>query len=311
MGLREKIQKGTFYPPAARFFVRRKIKKACRSGPVPWPLIANIETVNSCNAGCLFCYHSKMKRESMVMDGGLYQEIIDQCAGLGINQVMLNAYGEPLMDEYLPQRISYAKKKGIGRVGFFTNASLLNTEKAKELIASGVDEICVSLDAATQGTYQDQRRGLDYDRVIANLRGLLKLRAGRPKVHLFFAAFAQNKKEIGLFKRAWQGKVDSVNIGSGYSTDVRGMERKNFPPCPYLWKRIAILSNGEVALCCQDYDASSTIGNLRSSGIREIWQGKTMETYRKAHLAGESGSISACGRCELNLWMRWVVPFRF
>jgi len=309
--LREKLQKGSFYPLPARILINRKLQKMQHSLALPLPLIANIETTNFCNANCTYCYYTKMKRSHLLMDMGLYQKIIDECSSLGIREVRLNVYGEPLLDEFLCQRIVYAKEKGIARVGLFTNASLLNAEKTNALLACRLDEICISLDGATKEAYENIRRGLSYNEVLGNLERLLRIRSKRFKVHLFFAAGAQNQKEIGPFKRKWRGKVDSINIGSCYKTDLYDVERKNFAPCPYLWKRIVILSNGDVVLCCQDYEGYSVIGNMKSSTIRQIWSGKTLAQYRRLHLAKASSNIDACNRCELNLWIRWLVPFRF
>jgi MoaA/NifB/PqqE/SkfB family radical SAM enzyme len=75
-------------------------------------------------------------------------------------------------------------------VGFSTNGVLLDRELAEKLVAAGLDWISFSVDAAEAETYNRIRQGADFDRVLANIRGLGELKrqlaSQLPKMMLVF-----------------------------------------------------------------------------------------------------------------------------
>ncbi len=58
--------------------------------------------------------------------------------------------------------IKYAKDKGIPRINFTFNATLLNEELPRKIITSGVDLIKFSVDGGTAQTYEKIRKGASY-----------------------------------------------------------------------------------------------------------------------------------------------------
>ena len=51
--------------------------------------------------------------------------------------------------------------------------------------------------------------------------------------------------------------------------------------------------------CCLDEHMENKLGNLGSQSLQEIWQGKTLNEWRIAHIEGrfsESGPL--CDRCN-------------
>jgi radical SAM protein with 4Fe4S-binding SPASM domain len=242
------------------------------------------------------------------MEEPLYRRLIDECVELGVEEVGLHNFGEPLLDIGIAERIKYAKSKGVKRVTFFTNASLLVEPKSLEIIKAGLDAIYISIDGATKYTFEEVRRGLNYEEVVNNIKSFLEIRHNYPKVYLFFLCFHKNKKEVPLFKRQWKCKVDGINISVYRERDKPDKTERNlFAPCPYLWQEMFILWNGDVVLCCEDYDARLIVGNVHSSGIRNVWNSSDFKEIRKLHLSHLSNNIDLCNTCELNLWWRWVL----
>src|SRR5690606_32740671 len=72
--------------------------------------------------------------------------------------------------------IAEAVARGI-RVGFNSNGTLLTRERSERLIRAGLDWLHVSIDGARRETFASIRRGGDLDRVVTNLRGLVRTRA--------------------------------------------------------------------------------------------------------------------------------------
>ena len=169
-------------PPRPRFAARRSRSAGCCSrraataSPI-LPEIVQIESTNICNAKCVFCPRDDMHRRQGVMSFELFKKIVDECAELGITHVRVHNYGEPFIDRQLVEKVRYAKQKGIKEVGMISNGSLITEEVARGMIEAGLDAINISVDAGGKEVFEPTRIGLNYDKVIANIERLVRIRA--------------------------------------------------------------------------------------------------------------------------------------
>ena len=83
---------------------------------------------------------------------------------------------EPLLRKDLEEAIKYAKSKGIINIYFVTNGSLLTEQRIEALLQSGVTKVFISIDAATEETYNKQRKNGLYKKVVRNVRRLVERR---------------------------------------------------------------------------------------------------------------------------------------
>ena len=124
--------------------------------------------------------------------------------------------------------VKVASRRGI-RVGFNTNGTLLDRERAASLLAAGVDWLHVSVDGATAETFEAIRHGAHHDVVVEHLRGLLALRRElgrvRPFVQLNTVAMRGNLHELAaLVRLAADLGVDRLWF-QGLSHDFRDVEQ--------------------------------------------------------------------------------------
>ena len=91
-----------------------------------------------------------------------------------LEAVNIIGIGEPLMNENIIEMIRLGKKHlpAHGTFSLTTNATLINEKMAKQLVASGIDDIVISMDGATPATFNDIRKQASYDEVLKNI-GLL------------------------------------------------------------------------------------------------------------------------------------------
>lgn len=277
------------------------------------PPVVHVETTNACNANCIMCPRSKMTRRIGFMDEELYQGIIEECAP---NKIVLHLhnFGEPLLDRRLAGRIELAKEAGISRVKIFTNGSLLTEKKSEELIQSGLDEIKISIDGGTKNTFEGIRRNLDYDVVCRNIRCLLDLKrrlgTSNPRIKLVYTTVGSNELEVEEFRREWENKVDKLHVDVAHNwaeasssaeyPQARGFDVRH--PCLRIWNTFTILWNGDVALCCLDYDGRVIIGNLKNQTIKEIWQSRQLRQIRKMHTARKFQKLAICRDCSKTMY---------
>ncbi len=281
--------------------VRRGLIAGGRDRAPRLPEIVQIECTNICNARCVFCPRDEMHRRQGVMDVALYRRIVDECAALGIGHVRLHNYGEPFVDRQLPDKIAYAKGKGIAEVGVISNGSLIGEETAEGIVRAGLDAINISVDASGKETFERTRIGLRYDRVIENVERLVRVRAqlgaARPKLILSFVRQSDSDEERAFIAR-WSRVADKVHVTDLHNwagtlhreSDVRF-------PCYRQWLTFTVLWDGRVALCCADFDGRVILGDMRESTIAAIWNAEPYRTVRREHLA--DGGPRICHACDL------------
>jgi MoaA/NifB/PqqE/SkfB family radical SAM enzyme len=281
--------------------VRRLLLAAGRDESPVLPEIVQIESTNICNAKCVFCPRDDMARKQGIMDMALFRKVADECAALGITHVRMHNYGEAFVDRQLVEKVRYAKAIGIAEVGLISNGSLITEAAARGMIEAGLDAINISVDAAGKEVFESTRVGLKYDRVVANIERLLRLRAEagrrRPKLILSFVR-QNNSDEERAFIEHWGAKADKIHITDlhNWAGTLNHESDVNFP-CYRPWLTFTVLWDGRVSLCCADFDGRTVLGDLRTQTIREVWNSAAYRQVRRDHL--DHGGPAICQSCDL------------
>ena len=63
--------------------------------------------------------------------------------------------------------------------------------------------------------------------------------------------------------------------------------------CKHPWMSITIKSNGEVAMCMDDYNNEIILGDATKTALQDIWNDKKYIAFRKSHING------TCEKCEM------------
>jgi MoaA/NifB/PqqE/SkfB family radical SAM enzyme len=268
-----------------------------------FPKTITIETTNICNAFCVFCPHSRMKRKQSIMIPSLFEKIITEAKELGVKDVVLSFFGEPLCDRDLFNRIAFAKKNGL-RVTFYTNAILLNEEVAQKIIDSGVDRVCISLDSYSPEHYKKIRLVGKYDEVINGINNLMSLREKRksltPAIEIGMLVLDRaDKVAIRSFMSQWK-HADNIVIRQRHEWVGKGTTIKNKLPCYPLWNDFYVLCDGRVVPCCMDYDGDLVIGDTNKQSLKDIWENsEKLRQIRKCHLENKGETIGLCKTCTV------------
>jgi MoaA/NifB/PqqE/SkfB family radical SAM enzyme len=162
-----------------------------------------IEATNRCNSLCASCPltydHFLPFEPKHHLSWSQFRRIVDQLPR--IERAVLHGIGEPLLNPHLPRFVEHLKQRG-AHVLFNTNAVLLDERRGDALCEAGLDELRVSLDAATPALYH-RLRGIDkFTQIIANLRAFVARHGGeRPRVSLWFVGMQENLHELPAFVR--------------------------------------------------------------------------------------------------------------
>ena len=244
-----------------------------------------------------------MQRSVTTMSDALYRPLVDECAEAGCRELHLHNFGEPMLDKHIEERIAYAKQKGVRRVRIFCNGSLLTPDRARGLIEAGLDDLKISFDGATREEFERIRTPLRFDTVVQNIMELVKLRnAMHSKLRVRVACCSTTDKE-GTMQSLAQ-TVDAFSFGKlhnwGGQTEALGRFRK---PCSRLWRTFTVLANGDVSMCCLDYDGRQIMGHVgNGQTIRDVWNGPVYREIRSAHRESRQSDISLCANCTKAYW---------
>jgi MoaA/NifB/PqqE/SkfB family radical SAM enzyme len=171
---------------------------------VDLPYQVYIEVTNRCNSLCASCPltfdHFLPFEPKHHLTWPQFRRIVDQLPR--IERAVLHGIGEPLLNPQLPRFIAHLKERG-AHVLFNTNAVLLDERRGDALREAGLDELRVSLDAATPALYH-RLRGIDkFDQIVAHLWAFITRHGGweRPRVSLWFVGMQENLHELPAFVR--------------------------------------------------------------------------------------------------------------
>ena len=286
-----------------------------------YPLTVNLELVNRCNLECVMCNQDfRNDAEQSRLNEKTLDKIFGDFKKNKLSALILTI-SEPLLFKNIENVLKRAKDAEIMDVFLITNGALLDEKKSKMILESCITRLFISLDAATQKTYDNVRvpvskRLLKENRlafVENNIKNFVKMRntlsRKLPLVRVSFVGLKENLHEVENFKKKWGSIVDSVEIqmerppelfAKVKEGDFGKFEKKNIKKyeCIKPWEDIAIYADGTVAPCCAFIGRKAPIGNVKNNTIKEIWNGEKMKIIRDG--LTNNDPIKVCQLCLEN-----------
>ena len=264
----------------------------------------NVETINICNANCIFCAYQYQTRDTGCMDRKLFEKIILEYVEIGGGDLGLTpTVGEPLADKYLLERIKFARTfDKIKKIGFTSNLISLARFNIKDFVNSGLTNMNISTSGFDQVMYKRVYRSNEYNRMYNNLINLLKenTNSGNPidiLIHMRTDKSLNETCNFPDYKKLlqyspakkflcklryddWAGKIKKSELsGSMKIRNMMASMRFRYSACFEYYNGPTIYWNGDVGICgCRDVDAKELIiGNIKHNKISDIW-------YNEKHL---------------------------
>jgi radical SAM protein with 4Fe4S-binding SPASM domain len=272
------------------------------------PTLLQIENTNFCNAKCIMCPHTIMIRKSKIMSLVDFKKIVDNVVkSYNIKKITITGFGEPLIDPTLVNKIKYVNKKYENiKVDLYTNASMMTRKISNKLLDLKIDRITFSVN----GTKQNYANivGLDYEKTQNNILYFLdrKKKVGSPTLtNISLMILKENEDAIEEFMEFWRPKTDSVRAypPSDWAGALKNIIQKTpFKtnkrwPCSILWNNITVDVEGNVVMCCRDYESRAVFGNILKQDIKEIRSSKKFQELLKNHL-NFNFSMPICNDCD-------------
>ncbi|MFH1456767.1 MAG: radical SAM protein [Patescibacteria group bacterium] len=269
-----------------------------------------LETTNACNAKCYSCPRVKMNRPIGIMHWDIFEKIINSLKPYHGLYFTLHIDGEPLLDPDLFKRIKYIKKNLKNpKIHFNTNVVLMNEEKIKNILDSGLDSITFSVDGTTKETYEKVKTGLKFEEAITAVTNFFKIKketkSKKPLTIMQMVTCDDNKHQVEDFKKQWKNKADKVFIkamlnfmSQGTSIKTKKLTKKQQRRC---FQPIAVLPiywDGTLGLCCWDYDHLAKLNSDPNKSVIDLFNDEKHNSIRQSMLKMDCSRVIPCNICS-------------
>jgi len=292
---------------------RQEFNCARRVSKEPWyPVQLQIEPSAACTLHCNLCPAGS--GAGGIMPFSTFRALIDEVGDHAITAVFW-LWGEPFVNPKFPDMIAYAHSKNMGTVTSTNGQHIQTKEEAERLVASGLDNIFVAVDGATQESYGRYRIGGELQKVIRCIdlirQAKESLGSKTPRVNVRTVVTKANEHELSDIERmARQHGGDVVSRKTAAVLDYARTDREDqFAPdtvfyrryeyrdgrrvrktaknyrCRRIFKRVTARWDGTVIPCEFDHNGISALGKYPEDGsFMDIWKGDKARAFRRQFL---------------------------
>ena len=292
------------------------------------PVMLHLDPTNACNLRCPGCTtgdRTAGRRPDGRADLELMIRRIDEFYRWGI-QLQLVHWGEPLLNPAFFPACAHATSRGLWTVTH-TNLSFKIEGLAQRLVDTGLCNLVVSCDGATQETYEKYRVGgrveLVFDNLSAIAREKRRIGSRRPWITAKFVVFDHNWHEMEQFReRALEAGADEAIFIGGLTDGIyrtgRASSERQFdlptlswarrrmePGCFEIWQGMSVNSDGSAYPCCDGFREDHEFVTAEEAGRtdwRPQWNNEKYlqirEYFIKRELRGRAQLPHPCHTCE-------------
>lgn len=234
------------------------------------------------------CVREKYKYKVAHMDNDKFVQYIDKIMTKDLKEIGFGGFGDPLLDPGLEFKLKYIKNNYPDILIFITSTCFALNEKVEKVVCQYVDTLKISNYGFSKISYESIHKGtLNFEVVMNNIERLFT-RDKRPYIIMSFLMMEENKSEMEQWKNYWEKKCDEISIwkphnwaGNYISETEQNKEKCN--SCGRPGKDFVIRENGDVSVCCFDFNRDMVIGNLNDSSFEELLAGKQMKEILEMH----------------------------
>ncbi|MBN9292367.1 MAG: radical SAM protein [Flavobacteriia bacterium] len=289
------------------------------------PLSVSIEPTTACNLACPECPSGlkQFTRATGKLDLQKNEQLLEQLKK-SVFYITYYFQGEPFLHPQFLELIKAAKKRRI-YTATSTNAHFINEKKAEEIVLSGLDRLIISIDGASQQTYENYRIHGKLEKVLEASRHLVqakkKLKSHTPYLIFQFLVVKPNEQDIPkIYELAREIGIDEVRLKSAQVYDYKNgnplipenekyarykkksdgtyeFKYKLSNNCWRMWSSCVFTWDLKIVPCCFDKDARHILGDTSDAPFSVLWKEERYNQFRKAVLQNRS-QIEICKNCS-------------
>lgn len=280
-----------------------------------------IDPVNYCNLRCPLCPTGQhaLGRDWGKMPFQLFQDLVDEIADR-IYFLNLYNWGEPLLHPQIFDMVEYATRKGLS-VRISSNLNKMTSEHARRMVESGLEDLLIDVDGATQETYATYRVGGQLTRVLESIREIVevkdRLKSPYPLITARTLVNRFNQAELHKIQAVvWSLGVDRFQAVPIYVNRENPKDVQKWVPvpeqqlsvnhpdrprkCEYLWHNLTVSWDGGVFPCCWFHQKEYDFGNVREAGgVMAVLSNEQFVQSRR-FVAGKTAAPpdTICAQCK-------------
>lgn len=278
------------------------------------PIVFSIEPSAVCQLSCpeCVCGQGKIIRNCSFIDVSAFEKIINKIKQKS-SIVNLFFQGEPFLHPQIIELIKIAKEARLVVV-VSSNAQLIDEKMSTDIVQSGLDVLIVSVDGASQETYEKYRKSSDFCKLQT---AMLALNDSKIQLNSHISLIAQclvtkdTEQEIEKV-RNWsrengfkfilkslqvyhtENKNELLPISEKFNRYSSKNQQTN--NCIRLWTHMLILTDGRVVPCCMDKNAEFAIGSTYSNTIQEVINANNRKAFMYKVLK-DKNKVELCNNC--------------
>lgn len=224
--------------------------------------------------------------------------------------IQLHGYGDPLLDKNMHEYVKILHERGFYSY-FSCNPANINLDLTYKMLDAGLDYIKYSLesvDDAVHKTIRGEKSNFtdSYKKILNVLDYKHQNRLNTTVVITMLDLNRTNQREdYEKLLRAFEGLDVYVYLKSEdcqwYRRDFHGTKSIHWSEvCKHPWMTMTIKSNGEAAMCMEDFNNEIILGDVNKQTLKEIWDGEEYKRFRMAHIDVKKG-IKCSEQCDMKL----------
>jgi len=292
--------------------------------PLATPYMVQVFPVYACNFKCNYCVFTLPKGErgyisdKKFLDLELYRKCVEDIRKFPDKLRMLRfaGTGEPLLHPCIDEMVAIAVAAGIAEsIDIVTNGSMLVPDLSRRLVDAGTSRIRVSIQGVSQekyrqttGTYSDLERIVDNVKYLYSIRGNVQLYVKiidstleKPEdIGRFYALFGDIADILAVeYLLPATPLIDYTRIAGAAVMDKtqNGVAVATTDICPQPFYMLQINPDGFAVPCC-GMESPLKLAQLAETSVDDVWQGATLNAFRRAMLSERRCDNRVCAHCE-------------
>lgn len=259
-------------------------------------VLLRLESTNHCNFACTFCPHPTMTREKGFMDEAMVYRLLEEAGAMGFKMLDLRNFGEPLIDRRLGKFAKHARLNGFKKIYIHTNGHPLTESRLDDWGRSGITDVNLSLSPKRE--FAETRPNVPVEKFFKNLEELAK--SNTTYWNILSVDYIRTGMSSPEEEKEFLDWLKEFNIPKRVDISLHNWavgEDTSHYRCHRLWSSVTVLWNGQVSLCCLDYDGDYILGDLNQSSLKDLVNNDLYVEIRKNHIEGKF--LAKCASCDM------------
>lgn len=226
--------------------------------------------------------------------------------------IQLHGYGDPLLDKNMGANVRMLTDNHLYSY-FSCNPANINIEKTIEMFENGLSYIKYSIESVNDERHKAIRgNASNFTKSYEKILKILDIKKERGLETVIVITMLDlnktwQKEDFSKLKQLFEGKDVYIYMKSEdqqwYREDYHGTNSVHWSElCRHPWMSMTIKSDGEAAMCMEDFNNEIVLGDVTKESLHDIWNGKLYDKFRRDHVYLTDKGIKCIKRCDMKMF---------